>query len=310
MRETVEAMKRAYAALSTGQAEVPLRARLPVAPHQAEVLFMPAYVQTDAGAEALAVKIVSLFPENPAAGLPLIHATVLVIDPTTGQMQAVLEGSALTAIRTGAGAGAATDLLARPESSTAAILGAGVQARTQLEAVCAVRPIETAFIYSPTPAHTRQFIAEMAEKVPADLVAAPSAKEAVAQADIVCAATTSAVPVFPDAAIRPGTHINGVGSYTPDMIEIDPHLLARARITVDSRSAALAEAGELIHALRQGLIQPEQIAEIGEIFLHRRAGRTHPEEITYFKSVGVAVQDALAAQLAVENARKMGLGQE
>jgi ornithine cyclodeaminase/alanine dehydrogenase-like protein (mu-crystallin family) len=312
MRAAIEAMKEAFAALSSGRAEVPLRARLPVKPHEGTSLFMPAYLQSDQG-ESLAIKIVSIFPKNIIQGLPMIHAAVVVLDAATGRVLAVLEGGTLTAIRTGAGCGAATDLLARPDSSVAAIFGAGVQARTQLEAVCAVRTIERAYIYAPTSSNVEALIEEMAGvgQIPTDLRAAASPAEAIAEADVISAATTSFTPVFTHADLKPGTHINGAGSYTPEMQEIPAETIMAALVTVDSRSASLAEAGDLIQPIQQGIINEDHIhAEIGEVVLEQKSGRTSVEEITFFKSVGVAVQDAAAGSLALKNAAKMGLGQE
>ena len=307
---TIEAMKKAYAALSDGRAQVPLRAHLKIPSQNATGLFMPAFVKDNSG-DSLAVKIVTLFPNNPVAGLAFIHAGVLVMDASTGQILALLEGGTLTAIRTGAGAGAATDMLARNNCRVAAIFGAGVQARTQLEAICTVRDIETVWVYAPTREHIENFIVEMARKdpIPNDLRPADTPQQAVAKADIVCAATTSTTPVFEDTDLKAGVHINGVGSYTPEMVEIPPDTIARALVVADSRSAVQEEAGELIHATNHGLIDWGEILEIGEIALSQKLGRTTTEQITFFKSVGVAVQDAVAAQLALKNARKMGLGQ-
>jgi ornithine cyclodeaminase len=310
MGATVEAMKRAFAALSDGNAEVPLRLNLPVAPNGGQVLFMPAYVKDSQG-ESLAVKIVSLFANNPAAGLPFIHAAVLVLNPTTGKPEALLEGGTLTAIRTGAAGGVGIDLLARPDSRTAAIFGAGVQARTQLEAACAVRRIREAWIYDPDSNRVTSFIETMNQVLEGrvNLHSAGSPAEALIAADIVCTATTSQTPVFADADLRPGTHISGVGSYTPAMQEIPAETVRRARVYVDSRTAALTEAGDLIQPLQAGLIPAEHIlGEIGEVVLGRIPGRTGPDQITFFKSVGVAVQDAAAAALALANAHQMGLG--
>jgi len=314
MRETIEAMKRAYAALSTGQADIPLRTHLSIPARGATVLFMPAYVPNaggDAGAESvLAIKIATLFPKNVPAGLPFIHAAVLVMDAENGRTLALLEGGTLTAIRTGAGGGAAADLLARPDSKTFALFGAGVQARTQLEAICAVREIETVWIYAPTSARIADFITDMQDKVNATLLPAATPHQAVADADVICTATSSRFPVFEDAYVRPGTHITGVGSYTPDMIEIPPETIARAQVFIDSLAASQAEAGEIIRAAELGLFDWLSATELGEIVLGTQPGRTSPEQITFFKSVGVAVQDAAAAQLALANAWKMGLGQQ
>ncbi|MEW5830466.1 MAG: ornithine cyclodeaminase family protein [Chloroflexota bacterium] len=312
MREAIDAMKRAYAALSGGRAEVPLRTHLTVSPHNAASLFMPAFVQMDDG-EALAVKVVSLFPDNPKRGLAFIQAAVLALEADTGRAVALLEGSSLTAIRTGAGSGAAIDELSRPESRTAAVFGAGVQGRTQLEAACAVRRIETAWVYDPDPKQAQKFVAEMAGKsgIPQDLRIAGSPGEAVSQADVVCTATTATRPVFAAGDVRPGTHISAVGSYTPGMQEIPSDIVKRAYVVVDSRSAALAETGDLLQPIQAGLFGEDHIrAELGEILLGQKPGRTSEDQITFFKSVGVAVQDAVAAHLALRNADKMKIGQQ
>ena len=310
MDQTIAAMKDAYAALSDGRAEVPLRARLPIEPHQAVSLFMPAYVQDHSG-DSLAVKIVSVFPNNTSINLPIIHAAVLVLDSGTGRILALLEGGTLTAIRTGAGCGAATDLLARPDSRVAAIFGAGVQSRTQLEAICTVRPIETVWVYSPSAPQVKDFISAMAGKgpIPKRLLVASSPQKAVAEADIISAATTSSTPVFDDIDLKPGVHINAAGSYTPEMQEIPAETIKRALVTVDSKDSVLAETGDLPQPIQDGLITADHIhAEIGEIVLNRKPSRQDDDQITYFKSVGVAVQDALAGRLALENALKLSLG--
>ncbi len=309
MPEAIQAVKRAYAALSAGDAVMPLRAHLPVEQRDGLTLLMPAYLHGEG--ESLAIKIVSLFKGNPARGLPLIYGAVLVLDPETGAPQALLEGSALTAIRTGAASGAATDLLARPDCSTAAIFGAGVQGRTQLEAVCSVRTIQTVWVVDPNPEKVTTFIDEMAGKgsIPADLRPAESPEQAAAEADIICAATTSTHPVFPAEAVRSGTHINGVGSYTPAMIEIPPQLTAHAAVYVDQVEAAMEEAGELIAAVEQGLLHRNQLTELGAVLNGQVAGRTSEAQITFFKSVGVAAQDAAAAGMALQRARQFGLGQ-
>lgn len=310
MKATIEAMKSAYVALSTGKAVVPLRSHLPVAPHDGVSLFMPAFVDDSAG-QALAVKIVSVFNQNPAKGLPLIHAAVVVMEAETGRMLAMMEGGTLTAIRTGAGAGAAADLLARKDASTAAVFGAGVQARTQLEAMCTVREVETAWVYDLSPESMQQFIQDMAGygPIPQDLRAAGSSKEAVQDADMIATATTSNTPVFDAADVKPGTHIGGVGSYLPKMQEIPPEFIQAALVTADSKSAVLEEAGDLIIPMQSGLISEAHIhAEIGEILTGTKTGRENEEQLTFFKSVGVAVQDAAAGQLALKNASAQGLG--
>ena len=310
MKEAIEAMKQAYASLSGGTAVVPLRTRLPIPGSEALSLFMPAFVNSAAG-NALAIKVVSLFPTNPARGLAYIQAAVLVFDPETGRAIALLEGSSLTAIRTGAAGGAAIDLLARQDSKVIAVFGAGAQGRTQLEAAYSAREIETAFIYDADTNKANSFAAEMKGKglITKDIRVASSAKEAVEHADIICTATTSTRPVFEDKDIRAGTHISAVGSYTPDMQEVPAETLQRAKIFVDSRSASLEEAGDLIQPIRAGLFDESWICgELGDLVSGKVGGRQSEEEITYFKSVGIAVQDAMAAQVALNNAHKMKIG--
>lgn len=311
MATCIDAMKQAYTSLSAGRAEVPLRMRLPIKPYEGLAVFMPAFVDEEQ-AQALTVKVVSVFSQNPAKGLPFIHAAVLVMDPVTGAMQALLEGASLTAIRTGAGCGAATDALAGKDAHTLAIFGAGVQARTLLEAECEVRDIETVWIYAPNKEHVEQLIKEKAglNRIPKDVRVADSPKEAVQTADIVSAVTTSSTPVFDDKDLRPGTHVNGAGSHSTSMQEIPAETVARARVTVDSRSAAQVESGDIAIPLQNKSIRETDIAELGEVILGKAPGRTSHDQITFFKSVGVAVQDALAGRLVLENARRMGLGTE
>jgi ornithine cyclodeaminase/alanine dehydrogenase-like protein (mu-crystallin family) len=312
MDEAIEAMKKAYASLSNGTAVVPLRTRLPIPNSEALSLFMPAFVNSADG-NALAIKVVSLFPGNPSRGLAYIQAAVLVFDSETGQAIALLEGSSLTAIRTGAASGAAIDLLSRQDSRVVAIFGAGAQGRTQLEAACTTRRIETAFVFDADTDKARSLIKDLAGngRIPHDLRVASSSKEAVENADIICTATTSLKPVFNDQDVKAGAHISAVGSYTPDMQEVAAETLQRANIFIDSRSASLVEAGDLIQPLKAGLFDESHIrGELGELILGKIAGRESPEAITYFKSVGVAVQDAMAAQVALTNARKMNIGTE
>lgn len=310
MTDAIAGMKRAFAALVEGRAKVPVRTQLPIDKHAGVTLVMPALIEGDDS--ALVVKVASVFNRNLERGLARIQAAVLVFDPETGRPTACLEGATLTGIRTAAAAGAATDLLARAESRGVAILGAGVLARTHLEAVCNVRRIETAWIYGPTPANVASLIAELAGRgpIPADLRAATSPAEALAEADIVCAATNSATPVFADGDLKPGAHVNAVGSYQPHTREIPAETIRRAAVFVDDRAAAWEEAGDLILPLNAGEITRDHIvAGLGELVLDRVQGRQRADEITVFKSVGVAVQDAVAAQIAVQNAIANGVGQ-
>jgi alanine dehydrogenase len=308
MYEAIEAMKAAFAQLSTGQADVPLRVALEAPRHNGVTLFMPAYLPAD---DRMAVKIVSVFNDNPARGLPLIHALVVVVDATTGEPVAVMDGTYLTALRTGAASGAATDLLARQDARTVAIYGAGVQGRTQLEAVCAVRPIQAAWVYDVVPEQASVFAAEMGQRLSLPIQVAGTPSEAARQADVICTATTSTSPVFDDADVRPGTHINAVGAYTPQMQEIPVETVLRAKVVIDHRESSMAEAGDLLIPLRQGQMTETHIyAELGEIAAGLKPGRASAKEITFFKSVGVAAQDVAAASAALKAARRMELGTE
>ena len=285
MLAVIQAMKQAYASLSSGKAIVPLRTRLPIPTQEAVSIFMPAYVQTD-DTEALAIKVVSIFPQNPTRGLPLIQAAVLAIDPETGGIIALLEGGTITAIRTGSGSCAAIDLLAREDSHVLAIFGAGAQGRTQLEAACAVRKINKVWIFDADTQRADAFAKEMSGQglIPQDIRVAATNREAVLEADIICTATTSTSPVFMDKDIKPGTHISAIGSYTPEMQEVPAETIQRAKVIVDSRSAVLAESGDLIKPIQSGLINESHIfAELGEIVLKKKPGRQSAEEMTYFK---------------------------
>jgi alanine dehydrogenase len=308
MAAAIAAVKDAFVQFSQGDAEVPLRSRLEVAAHAGVTLVMPSYLRRT---DDLAVKIVSVFSRNPERGLPTLHALVVAVDAETGAPVALLEGAALTALRTGAASGAATDVLARPDAHRAAIIGSGVQARTQLQAICTVRDIETVWIYSLDDEGARRMVNGMAGEsgIPADLRLAVSPSEAVQEADVICTATTSSTPVFPDEAVRPGTHINAIGSFTPTMQEIDASLLRRSLLVVDSIQAALAETGDLILPIQEGILTPDDIyTELGDVLAGKAPGRTDPTQVTLFKSVGLAVQDAVAASAALRGAVTMGLG--
>jgi len=219
MKDAIAIVRDAFAQLSSDQATVPLRVPVPIQKHDGVTLFMPAYLHTS---DALAVKIVSVHNQNPARGLPLIHALVVVIDAATGKPLAAMEGGYLTALRTGAASGVATDCLARRDARVAAIFGAGVQGRTQLLAIAAVRNLERVWVYDVAAEKTEAFVKElMGTMGTLDLRAASSPTEAVRDADIICTATTSSRPVFNGADLKPGAHINAVGAYTPQMQEID-----------------------------------------------------------------------------------------
>ena len=311
MKDAIAIVRDAFAQLSSGQATVPLRVSVPIEKHDGVTLFMPAYLRAS---DALAVKIVSVHNRNPAKGLPLIHALVVVIDAATGKPLAAMEGGYLTALRTGAASGVSIDLLARRDARVATIFGAGAQGRTQLLAAAAVRQLERVYVVDAARAQTDKLIQEMRGQpgVPGDLRAAASLSEAVRDADIICTATTSTRPVFNGNDLKSGVHISAIGAYTPQMQEIDETTLKRAnKIVIDHREGALAEAGDLLIALKSGAIKESDIyAEIGEIAAGKKPGRERDDEITFFKSVGNAGQDASVARAIYDAAVRENFGTE
>jgi ornithine cyclodeaminase/alanine dehydrogenase-like protein (mu-crystallin family) len=310
MADAIAAVRQAFIELSAGRAVVPLRAHVPVASQEAALLAMPGYLPAMGG---LGAKLVTVFPRNPSRGLPTISATVVLLDAGTGEPAALIEGTYLTALRTGAAGGVAADLLARREAGIVVLFGAGAQGRTQLEAVCTVRPVTQIRVVDAR-AGAAEACVTWAREQPwlrdATAVVASDAELAVRGAEIVITATTSATPVVPDGAVAPGAHITAVGAYTPQTREIPGEVVARAAVFVDHRAAALAEAGDLVLAARDGLFSPEAVrAEIGEVAAGVAPGRTRDDEITLFKSVGHAVQDLAVAGLALARAEAGGRGQ-
>lgn len=305
MRETVDLMHDAFLQISSGRPIVPQRLSIEMPEREGRALVMPVY---SPGQAQLGLKLVTLFKHNPDAGLPYIHALFMLMDGTDGRPLALMDGEYLTALRTGAASGLATRLLARRESSTAVIIGAGTQGRFQLEGICAVRDIRRAFVCDRNPDRAERFRREMGDRIGCEII--PSADTGVVrEADIVCTATTSTTPVFRDDDIRPGTHINAIGAYRPEMREIPAETILRATVVVDSRDSCLLEAGDLISALSGAdSSDREALAELGEIASGGRAGRSYAEEITVFKSVGNAVQDLVTARRVLLNAERQSLG--
>jgi ornithine cyclodeaminase/alanine dehydrogenase-like protein (mu-crystallin family) len=308
MQRAIEACEDAYAAYSSGEAVVPLRTQIPVADHDGTSVFMPAHVP---GRRATGVKVVSVYPRNAELGFPTIMGMVVLLDAATGAPVALMEGGYLTALRTGAAAGVAARHLACAEARVATLFGAGVQGRTQVLALAAVRPLEEVRVVDPAPGRAEALARDLGPELPAvRWVFPPSPDEAVRGAHVVITATTSERPVFPGEALEPGTHVSAIGSFTPTMQEVDGTTLVRAaKLVVDSREAVLAEAGDIIIPLREGRITADHIwAEIGEIVAGKRAGREDPDEITVYKAVGLAVLDVAAAAAALDGARELGLG--
>lgn len=298
MAQLLEAVEAAYRDVSSGRDRSPIRSRIPIA--GGDLVLMPGVREGGAGAS---VKLVTVVPGNPTRGLPTIHAVVAWFDAATGEPLALLDGATLTALRTGAASGVGSRLLARLDSQVLALFGVGAQAAWQVRAVMAARQIREVRVYSRTPAHREAFAVQMGQELgPAvSVVASGSAEAAVRGADIVCCATTSSEPIFAADWIGPGTHVNAVGSFRLDMIELPPDLFGRATlVAVDSREAALEEAGELVAAIRAGVLAADGFIQIGEVSRDWAASRD-PAAITIFKSVGLAIQDVAAAELVMAN---------
>ncbi len=311
MRDAIELVKMAFRELSDGRAQVPLRTFIDVEPGRDVMFMMPAYLP---GLQALGFKMISIFQENGQRGLPVGNAIVCAVNAETGVPEALMNGAYLTALRTGAVSGASTDLMARPDAKRLVVIGSGAQGVTQAAAVCAVRDIERITIvyrHQESFARYRDMVADDWPDLLDRLEGTDDAQAAVREADVVCLATTSKTPVFEDAWIQPGTHVSGVGSFTPQMQEAPADFVARARVVVDMKEHALEEAGDLIIPMREGVFQEEHIVgELGEVVSGRVAGRVSDDEVTFFKSVGNAVQDMAVANAAYRAARERGLGSE
>ncbi len=309
MKDAILAARQAFASSSAGRAEIPLRTQIDVADDRGVLLYMPGYL-TDLA--ALGIKIVSVFVGNRLLGKETIQSTILLQDTQTGESLAMMDGVYLTALRTGAASGAATQVLARENAATVAIFGAGQQARTQLEAMALVRNLNRVYVFDPSTEATAAFVDDMQKLLSkeTEFVIAGSPTEAVEGADIVVTATVSKTPVFPGSALQPGVHINGIGSYNPGMQELDETTIQRAdKLYVDNLHAAVEEAGDLIVPMEKGLIGKEKISgELGEVFNGKKPGRENENEITVFKTVGFAALDMIVAQLAYQRALAEGYG--
>ncbi len=287
MGEAVEALERAFA---RGLPPAPLRSHLETP--AGSLLSMPA-----AGEAGVGVKLVTVSPGNPARGLPLIHALYVLFDAESQAPVALLDGAALTALRTGAVSGLATRHLARPEASRLVVFGAGVQARAHVEAMRAVRPVERVVVVSRTVERAEALVAEVRASGLAAEVGSP---EAVGEADLICTCTTSPTPVLDGALLPPGVHVNAVGAYTPETRELDDEAVRRARVVVEDRAVALAEAGDLLIPMRAGAIPRDHVvADLAEV-VRGATVRRSPDEITVFKSVGMAPEDLAVAAAALE----------
>jgi len=298
--ELIDALAAAHADLSAGRVSMPTRIAAHVEQRDASLLAMPAYLPS---ADALTTKLVTLFPGNAGTALPTHQAVIVAFDPLTGEPAALMDGTAITAIRTGAGSALSVRLLAREDATTLALLGSGVQARSHARAIVRVRRLSEVRVAARDAARAATLAAELERELGIPVRAAESYEQAVRGADIVAATTHSPEPVVRREWLSPGAHVTSVG-VNPHGRELDEATVRDALVVVESRAAALAPfpggSNDLLWPIRDGLIDQTHIhAEIGEIVAGTAAGRTDPEQLTLYKSVGVAIQDAAAVALVL-----------
>jgi alanine dehydrogenase len=305
MKDCMNVVEKAFAELSNQTCVLPLR--IGITPPDGLALYMPAYLKES---QALACKVVSVYKNNPSKhNLPTTIGKVLLQDPETGDVLCIMDGGYLTAVRTGAASGVATKYLARDEKNlVAGIFGAGVQAKMQLWAVCVARSISKAIVYDLNEAAAGKFIEEMHKKLGIEIIPATSVDQ-VLEADIICTATSAATPLFDGNKVKDGTHINGIGSHTPNARELDTAIIKRSKFVGDSKEACFKEAGDIMIPLNEGAITENHFyAELGDLITGKKKGRENNAEITLFKSNGLAIQDAATAKLIYDKALKAGIG--
>ena len=305
MKDCMEAVEQAFAELASGTAVLPLRTA--ISPPDGISLYMPAYLKQMG---ALACKVVTVYKNNPSKHkLPTTIGKVLLQDPETGDVICIMDGGFLTAVRTGAASGVATNYLARKDAGqVAGIFGAGVQARMQLWAVAEARKLSRAYIYDLSDEAVKKFIAEMGPKLDLESIAASSADEMM-KCDILVTATSSSTPLFDGNKVKEGAHINGIGSHTPNARELDSAIVKRSKFVGDSREACFKEAGDIMIPVNAGEIPVEHFyAELGELITGKKTARVNDKEITLFKSNGLAIQDAATARLVYDKAVAAGIG--
>ncbi len=313
MPDAIAAVEAGFRQLAAGAVEMPQRLATVIAPHNGIHLSMPAFVAGDPAAGdpgTLTIKIVTVYNDNRASyDLPTIHGVLLLHDARTGKPLALMDAEHLTAMRTGAVSGVATRWLARPDASVATLFGAGIQAATQLLAMAAVRPLRAVQVVAL--GDISAFCAQMTAQLGIPVTPVANTRAAVEAADLICTATNSPTPLFDGAWLRPGTHINAIGAYTKTTRELDTEAIRRSRVLVDRRQAAQVEAGDLVIPMQEGVIGPDHVAgELAELVTGGITGRRTPQEITLFKSVGLALQDAVTAALVYRRAVAQGIGQE
>jgi len=308
MGDLIAAMESALAKFSAREVLQPVRTVLTVGPTHAYYGVMPAFIPAPA---SMGAKIVTVFGENHKRNLPSHLATIFLLDPETGGLLAIMDGRYITEARTAAVSALSTRFLSNAGASTLAIIGSGVQARSHLEAYQLVRQLKQVRIWSPKQRSREQFVEDMGGHVSMPIVACDTAEAAVRGADLIVLVTSSPTPVIEDSWVSKGAHVVCVGACRPNQQEMPPALVARSRLYVDSKAAAVLEAGDIVMNIAAKLFDESHIrGELGELVLGRVAGRASSDEITVFKSLGMAVEDVVAADLVFRRASESGAGTE
>jgi alanine dehydrogenase len=301
MEETIETVEQAFKEYAKGNVVLPTRSTIMVPKYNGSISFMPSYLT---GIDAQATKIISIYPDNRKKGMPTTVAWIIVNDPETGMIEAFMDGTYLTAMRTGAITGVAAKYLAPKDAKTVAIFGAGVQGRTQTWAACTVRDIERVYVSDLYPEARDKFAEDMSKKLGIEVISARSGEEACKDADIVLTATTSPKPVLKRKWLKDKVHVSAIGAFYPDWRELDTATVAESKLVIDDREGIELEAGDVLIPIEEGAITWDHVhAELKELVSGQKTGRTPEDTITVFKSVGIAIQDSSVANLVL---RKLG----
>jgi alanine dehydrogenase len=306
VEELIPVLEQAYIQYSTGKAVMPVRLVTPLPQIKGRLTSMPAYLGES---NAVGMKVVTYFPENPKLGLPIILASIVLYSPETGKPLVLMDGSYITSMRTACASAAATIALANPDTPVLGMLGAGVQARAHVRTLSRVRRFTKVKVYDPMENSAERLKNDLEAEVGVRIEPMRSAEEVVREADLLTTVTTAKEPILKADWLKPGVHINAIGSHRPDIREIDAATFRLARVVVDSREAIKAECGDIILGIKEGGITEDCIdAEIGEVLARTKPGRANAEEITLYKAVGIAIQDVATAQLVYQKALDRGVG--
>jgi alanine dehydrogenase len=302
----VDLMEDVLKSLVRGEVMLPLRQILLLPGSPNLFALMPAHSEA---LHATGAKLITVFPGNHGSGVDSHQGAVVLFDGKNGSVKAVIDGAAITAIRTGAASGAATRVLANNDASVLGILGSGVQARGHVEAMVAVRPIKKIIIWSVAGEQARSLAADITKRHGIETAVVPNAEDAVKPADIVCTVTSAPAPVLQGEWLRPGTHVNAIGAFQPTTRELDTEAITRARLFTDRRESALTEAGDILIPIKEGAITADHLlGEVGEVLLGKVPGRQRPTDITVFKSLGIAVEDLASAHYLYDVAKREKVG--